>query len=151
MRWLRRMGQILLQVEDSPTRVAAAFGLGVFIAFFPLLGIHTGMALVIAILLRLNRVAILVGCWINNPWTIAPMYSAGTLLGCALLGVAPGSPVAIDWSLKGRAFYSALVATLRPLVWPFVVGNLVLGVVAGLVAFLLLRTLLARRAQPRPG
>jgi uncharacterized protein (DUF2062 family) len=151
MRWLRRMGQILLQVEDSPTRVAAAFGLGVFIAFFPLLGIHTGMALVIAILLRLNRVAILVGCWINNPWTIAPMYSAGTLLGCVLLGVAPGSPVAIDWSLKGRAFYSALVATLRPLVWPFVVGNLVLGVVAGLVAFLLLRTLLARRAQPRPG
>ena len=83
--------------------LAAAFGLGVFIAFFPLLGIHTGMALVIAILLRLNRVAILVGCWINNPWTIAPMYSAGTLLGCALLGVAPGSPVAIDWSLKGRA------------------------------------------------
>ncbi len=151
MRWLRRMGQILLQVEDSPTRVAAAFGLGVFIAFFPLLGIHTGMALVIAILLRLNRVAILVGCWINNPWTIAPMYSAGTLLGCALLGVAPGSPVAIDWSLKGRAFYSALVATLRPLVWPFVVGNLVLGVVAGLVAFLLLRSLLARRAQQRPG
>jgi uncharacterized protein len=151
MRWLRRMGQILLQVEDSPTRVAAAFGLGVFIAFFPLLGIHTGMALVIAILLRLNRVAILVGCWINNPWTIAPMYSAGTLLGCALLGVAPGSPVAIDWSLKGRAFYRALVATLRPLVWPFVVGNLVLGVVAGLVAFLLLRTLLARRAQQRPG
>jgi uncharacterized protein len=151
MRWLRRMGQILLQVEDSPTRVAAAFGLGVFIAFFPLLGIHTGMALVIAILLRLNRVAILVGCWINNPWTIAPMYSAGTLLGCVLLGVAPGSPVAIDWSLKGRAFYSALVATLRPLVWPFVVGNLVLGVVAGLAAFLLLRSLLARRAQQRPG
>jgi uncharacterized protein len=151
MRWLRRMGQILLQVEDSPTRVAAAFGLGVFIAFFPLLGIHTGMALVIAILLRLNRVAILVGCWTNNPWTIAPMYSAGTLLGCALLGVAPGSPVAIDWSLKGRAFYSALVATLRPLVWPFVVGNLVLGVVAGLAAFLLLRSLLARRAQQRPG
>ena len=151
MRWLRRMGQILLQVEDSPTRVAAAFGLGVFIAFFPLLGIHTGMALVIAILLRLNRVAILVGCWINNPWTIAPMYSAGTLLGCALLGIAPVSPAAIDWSLKGRAFYRALVETLRPLVWPFVVGNLVLGAVAGLVAFLLLRTLLVRRAQQKPG
>jgi len=151
MRWLRRMGQILLQVEGSPTRVAAAFGLGVFIAFFPLLGIHTGMALVIAILLRLNRVAILVGCWINNPWTIAPMYSAGTLLGCALLRVPPVGPLSVDWHLKGRAFYSALAATLRPLVWPFVVGNLVLGVVAGLVAFLLLRTLLARRAKQGSG
>jgi len=144
------MGQILLQVDGSPSRVAAAFGLGVFIAFFPLLGIHTGMALVIAILLRLNRVAILVGCWINNPWTIAPMYSAGTLLGCALLGVTPTSPVGVDWSLKGRAFYSALAATLQPLIWPFVVGNLVLGVVAGLFAFLLMRSLLARRGQAKP-
>jgi uncharacterized protein (DUF2062 family) len=147
MGWLRRMGQILLQVEGSPTRVAAAFGVGVFIAFFPLLGIHTGLALLIAILLRLNRVAILVGCWINNPWTIAPMYSAGTLLGCVLLGVPAVGPLSVDWHLKGRAFYRALAAMLRPLVWPFVVGNLVLGIVCGLVAFLLLRTLLVRRAR----
>ena len=79
------------------------------------------------------------------------MYSAGTLLGCALLGVTPTSPVRSTGSLKGRAFYSSLAETLQPLVWPFVVGNLVLGLVAGLVAFLLLRTLLARRGQPPPG
>ena len=147
MAWLRRTAQILIQVEGSPSRVAAAFGLGVFIAFFPLLGIHTGLALLLAILFRLNRVAILVGAWINNPWTLAPMYSAGTLLGCVLLGVTPVSPTGIDWSLKGRAFYSALVETLQPLVWPFVVGNLVLGVVAGLIAFLLMRSILVRRPQ----
>jgi len=150
MAWLTRTAQILLQVEDSPSRVAAAFGLGVFIAFFPLLGIHTGLALLLAILLRLNRVAILVGAWINNPWTLAPMYSAGTLVGCVLLGVTPTSPTAIDWSLKGRAFYSTLAETLQPLVWPFVVGNLVLGAVAGLVAFLLMRSVLIRRPKP-PG
>ena len=55
------------------------------------------------------------------------------------------SPAGIDWSLKGRAFYSALATTLEPLVWPFVVGNLVLGAVAGFVAFVLLRSLLLRR------
>ena len=77
--------------------------------------------------------------------------SAGTLLGCALLGVEPVGPLSVDWHLKGRAFYSALAATLRPLVWPFVVGNLVLGLVAGLVAFLLLRSLLARRAKQGAG
>jgi len=151
MNWLRRTAQILFQVEESPSRVAAAFGLGLFIAFFPLLGIHTGLALLLAIVLRLNRVAILVGAWINNPWTIAPMYSAGTILGCVLLGVTPESPIDINWHLKGRAFYSALVATLRPLVWPFVVGNLVLGVVAGLVGFLLMRSLLVRRAASASG
>ena len=100
--------QILRQVDGSPSRVAAAFGIGVFIAFFPILGIHTGLAIGIALLFRLNKVAILLGAWLNNPWTIAPIYGAGTLVGCVLLGVAPVSPASVDWSLKGRAFYEAL-------------------------------------------
>ena len=151
MRWIARTAQILRHIDGSPPRVAAAFGIGVFIAFFPILGIHTGLALGIALLFRLNKVAILVGAWTNNPWTIAPMYSAGTLVGCALLGIAPVSPAGVDWSLKGRAFYSALATTLEPLVWPFVVGNLVLGTLAGIVAFLLLRSLLARRRAASTG
>jgi uncharacterized protein (DUF2062 family) len=152
MRWLRRTGQILLHVEDSPTRVALAFALGVFIAFFPILGVHTGLAIAVALAFRLNKVALLVGAWTNNPWTIAPMYSAGTVLGAFILGVSPASLGAVDWSLSGRAFYASLVTGLRPLVLPFVVGNLVLGAAAGAVAFLGLRALLARRRRrSRPG
>ena len=147
MRWLRRRGQILLHVEDSPSRVALAFALGVFIAFFPLLGIHTGLAIVIAIAFRLNKTAILVGAWTNNPWTIAPMYSAGTLLGCFVLGVSPTSLGEIDWALHGRAFYQSLAAGLRPLILPFVVGNFVLGAAAALASFLALRWILTRRKR----
>ncbi len=147
MSWLRRTGQVLLQVEDTPSRVAAAFALGLFIAFFPILGIHTGLALLIALGFRLNKVAILLGAWINNPWTITPMYTAGTLLGCLLLGEPPTSLEAIDWHLSGRAFYASLLAGLRPLLLPFVVGNLVLGVAAGAVAFVVLRSLLSRRGH----
>jgi len=150
MRWLSRTGRILLHVEDRPSRVAAAFAIGVFIAFFPILGIHTGMALVIAIALRLNKVAILAGAWTNNPWTLAPMYTAGTLLGCAVLGVSPASLGAVDWSLGGRAFYASLAEGLRPLVLPFVLGNLLLGAAAAGVAFVALRTLLARRGPSAP-
>jgi uncharacterized protein (DUF2062 family) len=145
MRWLRRTGQILLHVEDSPSRVALAFAAGVFIAFSPLLGIHTLLAIVIAVAFRLSKPAIVVGAWTNNPWTIAPMYSAGTLLGCFVLGVSPTSLSEIDWSLHGRAFYESLAAGFRPLLLPFVVGNLLLGAVAALVSFLVLRFLLAQR------
>ena len=148
MRWLRRTGQILIHVEDSPSRVALAFSLGIFIAFSPILGIHTGLAIAIAIGFRLNKAAILVGAWTNNPWTIAPMYSAGTLLGCFVLGVSPASLGEIDWSLSGRAFYASLASGLRPLVLPFVVGNLALGAVAALVSFLGLRFLLTRQKRP---
>jgi uncharacterized protein (DUF2062 family) len=147
MHWLRRTGQVLLHVEDSPSRVAAAFALGLFIAFFPILGIHTGMAIAIALAFRLNKVAILFGAWTNNPWTVTPMYTAGTVLGCFILGVSPASLAGIDWSLTGRAFYASLIEGFRPLLLPFVVGNLLLGTAAAGVTFLALRSLLARRRR----
>jgi uncharacterized protein (DUF2062 family) len=149
MSWVRRTGQILLQVEDSPNRVAAAFALGVFIAFFPILGIHTGLAIGIALAFRLNKVAILAGAWTNNPWTLAPMYTGGTLLGCFVLGVSPASLGGIDWSLHGRAFYASLVEGFRPLLGPFIVGNLVLGAAAAGLCFLVLRSILAGRRMGR--
>jgi len=142
---LRRAMQAILHIQDSPHRIALAFGLGVLIAFSPLLGIHTGMALGVAFLFRLSRVAILAGAWTNNPWTLAPMYMAGTALGCGLFGVSPENLESIDWGLHGRAFYEALWEGLRPLVLPFVVGNTLLGVVAGIVAYGLVRSLLERR------
>jgi hypothetical protein len=144
---LRRALQAILHIQDTPHRIALAFGLGVVIAFSPLLGIHTGLALGVAFLFRLSRVAILAGAWTNNPWTLAPMYMAGTALGCGMFGVSPESLETIDWSLHGREFYEALWEGLRPLVVPFVVGNTVLGVVAGVVAYGLVRSLLERR-QP---
>ena len=151
MGWLRRTGQVLVRVEDSPTRVALAFAIGLFIAFFPILGIHTGMAIGIALALRLNKVAVLVGAWTNNPWTLAPMYTAGTLVGCFVLGVSPSSLAEVDWSLHGRAFYESLVAGFRPLLMPFIVGNLLLGLVAGAVAFLVLRAVLVRHRRSSAG
>ncbi|HXK11857.1 MAG TPA: DUF2062 domain-containing protein [Vicinamibacteria bacterium] len=151
MRRLSETGHILLHVQDSPARVAAAFALGIFIAFFPILGIHTGMAILLAFLLRLNKVAVLAGAWTNNPWTLGPMFTAGTLLGCFLLGVSPSSLGEIDWGLHGRAFYESLLAGFRPLLLPFVVGNLVLGVAAATVSFLVLRSLLAKRKGRLPG
>ena len=39
---------LLLGVDDTPHRTALAFAIGLFIAFFPLVGIHTGLALAIA-------------------------------------------------------------------------------------------------------
>lgn len=142
---LNRASRLLLSIEGSPTRIAAAFSIGLFIAFFPILGIHTWLGLGLAVAFRLNKVAILIGVWVNNPWTVGPMLTAGTLLGCTLLGVSPATLGRVDWSLRGPAFYESFVAGFRPLVLPYVVGNLVLGLVAATVAFVLLRAALMRR------
>lgn len=144
---LRRVVQVLLHVEDSPERTAAAFGIGVFIAFCPLLGIHTALALAIAFMFRLSRVAILFGAYINNPWTLAPLYIAGTLFGCLLLDVPAHGLGQIDWSLHGSGLYRALFASLKPFLWPFVIGNTLLGVVAGVGGYLALRYVLEQRRR----
>ena len=143
--WLRRAVGQLLQLSDTPHRVALAFGIGVWLAFSPLLGLHTVLALLIAYLFRLNRAAMLVGVYVNNPWTLAPLFMAGTVLGCEIFGVSTEGLEAIDFSLHGRAFYRALLEGLRPYLWPFVVGNTLLGVLAGIVGYVVLREVLERR------
>jgi uncharacterized protein (DUF2062 family) len=145
---LRQWGHALLRQEGTPHRTALAFAIGVFIAFFPVLGIHTGIALLVAFGFRLSKVALLAGCWLNNPWTITPMLTGGTLVGCALLGMPSAGLSAIDWDLHGRAFYSSLWVGLRPYLLPFAVGNLLLGSLCGTLAYLALRLVLERRRQP---
>lgn len=147
---LQRTLDILLHVGDTPHRTAVAFGIGVYIAFFPILGIHTGLALAIAFLFRLNRVAILLGAYVNNPWTLVPMYMAGTLVGCFLMDVPTGGLTEIDTRHHGMAFYRAMLETLRPYLWPFVLGNTVLGVAAAFVGYLALRSFLLRRRAAAP-
>jgi uncharacterized protein len=142
---LRQAARVLLQVDDTPSRVALAFGIGLFIAFFPLLGVHTAMALAIAFGFRLSRVAILAGAWMNNPWTIAPMYAAGTLLGCAMLGVSPEGLAEVDWTPDGNGLRELFLHALRPYILPFVVGNLAAGVVCGVAGYFALKTILERR------
>ncbi len=148
---LTRAFAALLHVGDSPHRTALAFGIGVFIAFSPLLGLHTVLGLGIAFAWRLNRAAMLLGVYVNNPWTIAPLYIAGTTLGCFLLDVPPEGLLAIDWEQDGFAFYDGLKTRLRPYLWPFVVGNTLAGTVLGAASYALTRWVLERRRAQAGG
>ena len=144
---LRKLIQAFLHLDDTPQRIAAAFAVGVYLAFHPLFGLHTLMALGIAFAFRLSRAAVLIGIYVNNPWTIAPMYLAGTTLGCWILGVPLDGLSGLEWDLDNRSFYRLLIAGLRPYLWPYVLGNTILGIVCGLIAYVVLRWFLERRAR----
>ncbi len=146
-RRLRHIFGVLLQLEGSPRRTALAFAIGVWIAFCPVIGIHTGLALLIAVAFRLNRVALLLGAYVNNPWTLAPLFMAGTFFGCLLLGVSPVGVSAIEWPEHMSALGETL-ARLRPLLWPYVVGNLALGALCAGVAYGVVLRLLERAQRP---
>jgi uncharacterized protein (DUF2062 family) len=72
---IRRWLDTLLHVADTPERTAAAFAMGVFFGFSPFLGLHTLLAIIVAFLFNLNRVAVLLGVYSNLPWIIAPYYA----------------------------------------------------------------------------
>jgi len=136
----------LLHLQDPPHRTALAFGVGVFIAFSPLLGLHTLMAIAVAFAFGLNRVAVLAGAWVNF-WALAPCYAFGTLIGALMLGVDTGDLRAIDWN-QG---IGALTSTLGTLFWPIMLGNTVLGAAASLPAYAVSRKFLEARAKGKPG
>src|SRR5689334_21891535 len=83
---IRRWMDVLLHIQDTPERTAAAFALGVFFGFSPFLGLHTLLGIAFAFLLNLNRVAVLLGVYSNLPWVIAPYYAVATTAGAMITG-----------------------------------------------------------------
>ena len=82
------------KVADTPERTAAAFAMGVYFGFSPFLGFHTLLAIIVAFMFNLNRVAALLGVYSNLPWIIAPYYAIVTMIGAKIVmrSVSPDGP-----------------------------------------------------------
>ena len=132
---LREAFRQILTVDDTPHRIGVAFGVGVFIAMSALLGLHTILGLVVPQVLRLSKRVCLAGVWVNNPWTIVPLYTFGLWVGLILTGT-PLEVPEIDWA---HLSFSVLVEDLAHLIMPFVVGTTVVGVISGVGAYFIVR------------
>ena len=130
-KYLRERLHEIIKLDDPPHRLALAFAVGVFIAFSPWLGLHIVSAIAIAWVFRLNKVAILTASFINNPWTIVPMYAFCLWFGVRITGGMSGVPD-IAWSTLG---FRDLFSVLLPFLWPFVAGTVVIGAVASVLSY----------------
>jgi uncharacterized protein len=136
-RWLNE----LLHIEDTPERTAAAFALGVFFGFSPFLGLHTLLAVALAFLFNLNRVAVVLGVYSNVPWTIAAYYTFTTMVGSLITrtripaGLRERIISLFEKSLLHADFWHDLAVVMRPLLWPYVVGSLLGGAVMAAIAY----------------
>jgi uncharacterized protein (DUF2062 family) len=138
---IRRWLDTLLHVADTPERTAAAFSMGVFFGFSPLLGFHTVLAILVAFLFNLNRVAALLGVYSNLPWIIAPYYAIVTMIGAKIIGHAP--PDSFKSELSGLfamspfhgEFWYQLITILKPWLWPYTVGSLLGAIVMAAIAY----------------
>jgi uncharacterized protein len=148
---VRKWMEVLFHIHDTPKRTAAAFALGVFFGFSPFLGLHTILALGVAFLFDLNRVAVLVGVYSNLPWIIAAWYALTTAFGAWLLGtklpVEFGQRVSelFSLSLFRLEFWRQVAHDMRPLFWPYFVGSLLGATVLCVLAYWLTRGFLEAR------
>ena len=131
-RRLRELLRFVLHTDDTPPRAALAFAIGVFIAWTPALGFHIILGLAIAFLFGLNRVAVMAGTFVNNPWTFVPIYTVSAWVGSVLTGVEVSAP-----RLEGKSWshFSDFLTQCRPWIVPMTVGTLILGSLCALLSF----------------
>ena len=145
----------LLALDDPPERTALAFSIGVFIAFSPLLGLHTILATLVAFLFRFNKIAVYAGTFINNPFiTLVPIIISSYAIGAFLLGrplriPAEGLALLKDPHPLTGEYYRQLFRESWYIVWPFTIGATVLSVVCSLIAYPVTSALLRARKRPR--
>jgi len=135
----------LLRFNETPERLAFSFALGVFLALTPLIGLHLILGLALAFLFGLNRVAVVSGLFLNNPWTMIPYYTMATYFGGWLTGFpqVPALP-AFGWAaLTDARFWSQLMPHWH-LIVPMAVGSTTLAVLGAAVSYPLVRFIIRR-------
>jgi uncharacterized protein len=141
MRRLLDLIRKLLWVDDTPERTALAFSIGIFLGFSPFLGLHTLAGIGVALLFRLNRVAILLGVWSNSPWWLVPYYGVATWVGMHVIGfrieegaIARLFRLGMDQGFMASGFWKQLAAQ-GGLLLSFVIGSFIFCFLLSVVAY----------------
>jgi uncharacterized protein (DUF2062 family) len=126
----------MLALNETSERLAMAFAFGVFLTLTPFIGLHTVLALGLAFAFGLNRAAILLGMFVNNPWTLIPYYTMSTYLGGRVVGF-PHGMVLPEFAISelGHANFWIQIAHQWRLLIPMAVGSTILAVLIGVISY----------------
>jgi uncharacterized protein (DUF2062 family) len=151
---LRPVLRWIFRLRGSPKAVAGGFGLGIFIAFTPTVGVQVVLAFAIATLLNLNRVAAVLPVWITNPVTIPFIFTFNYWLGSLIwpgprvgdvyrrmLKTAADMATLDIWEI--RAQIEAFVFLGKEIIIPLVIGSVFVGGCAGYLGYFALLKLFA--------
>ena len=139
----------LVRLQGSPKVLARGFACGIFAGLFPFAGSQTVLALLLAFILRGNKILATVGPWISNPFTSVPIYLFNFKVGKWLLN---------DHSVSELRFQSweDLKELGIEILWPLFVGCVTVGFVCAIISYFLglwlihkVRTSPQRRRQRR--
>jgi hypothetical protein len=137
--------QKLMKLPGRINYVAAGFAIGVFFGFSVWHGLHLVLSGIFASLLRKSVAAALLGAMVFNPLTSVLILTAEFKLGRIISGAPPIEfPTPITYDLDGlKALWHSGTEIFLPLLY----GSLVLGTLAAIISYFLVRRSLAAYRQ----
>ena len=164
-RAVRYVGHRLQRLPDPAHKISRGIAVGVLISFTPLFGMHFFLATLLALALRANVLAALLGTFVGNPLTFPLIAAVSMELGSWILGhgsvplplvLSAFSDASIDLWRNFIALFSG-----KPVHWsgldifwdrvflPYLVGGLVPGFAAAIAAYVLANPIIAAYQKAR--
>ncbi len=120
-----------IRLHGSPEEVAWGAAIGFFVAMTPTMGIQTYLAVPIAALFRISKVAAALTVWLTNPVTAPIIYGFNYMAGAKLLGYPLNAPFFSNPSWQ-TLWYSG-----KNVLFALLVGGTLTGIVVGTAGYFL--------------
>lgn len=165
----RYMRHRLHRLPDTPHKIARGVFVGVFTVFTPFFGLHFLIAALLAKLVRGNVIAALLATFVGNPLTYVPIGMISLKIGHFLLGTRfdPRYEKSFGYSFfaaaedfrqnffalftERDANWDALARFAQEVIWPYTVGGIIPGLLAGLAAYYVTLPMIAAYQLRRRG
>lgn len=158
LKWILLRTRPLLRIikgfRGSPEAIAGGFGLGIFLALTPTVGVQILIAIFLATLFKVSRPAALVAVMVTNPVTVPPIFTFNYWIGSLFLtGPSVAEVYQHFMKIAGQmarlnmwevgALIKAFAATGQEMLVPLLLGSLIVATLSGIIAYYtLLRFLL---------
>lgn len=152
--WLRSgqyVAKRIMRLTATPHAIAAGVAAGAFASFTPFMGFHFIQAFIFAWLVRGNMIAAALGTFIGNPLTFPFIWAAAYHTGNFVLqtqdhgaeppalGIAMKDVIEACWNLDGSAALVALGDIWFPILYPMLVGGIIVGLLVTIPIYFLTR------------
>lgn len=155
-RWFKYHHFKLIRINDTPENLAWSVVIGVVVGIAPTFGLGIPIILLLSYLFGINRFAGIIGLIVlMNPWTASFFWIGSYVIGAVILGNNWRRSIEdfknigseIDWNALINKNWNAWIASItknwnewtssitKGLVWPYLLGNLVLNIIFGIAAY----------------
>jgi uncharacterized protein (DUF2062 family) len=141
-KWLADHHMTLVTMADTPHSIALGSAIGIFFGFTPLYTLKTVLSIVFAWICRSNKLAAAIASNLHDICFLAmpAVYFLEYKIGCWILRRPPAPKPFQHFVIGDYVHWHFLLRV----VWPALIGSLLLGIPAALITYFILRMLISR-------